>query len=139
MHGMRFKRYDLVITREEADMIMVQQGVKLAKSDFKSMCVSENMDIFIHFYHQENLSCKLTKESTAKEHIVIDIEAAVKVHANVVLNILAVHCISRCNIVSQFFGVGNKMYGKQHKQAFLCPLGIIQSPLTYIYNEVLTA
>ena len=71
--------------------------------------VSDDTDVFIllvHFYSKENHCCKLYTESTGKEHILIDIEATVEAHPNVVSHLIAVYCISGCNTVAQFFGVG---------------------------------
>ena len=95
MHGMRFERDDIATTHGEADIIMVQQAIQLAKSGTKSICVvSDDMDVFIllvHFYGQENLSCKLVMEATGKERAVIDIEATVKAHTNMVPHLLALY------------------------------------------------
>ena len=41
-----------------------------------------------------------------KECALTDIEATVKAHMNVVLHLLAVHCISGCDTVAEFFGIG---------------------------------
>jgi len=45
---MRFEKDDIATTHEEADIIMVQQAVQLAKSGTKSICVVSD-DTDFHF------------------------------------------------------------------------------------------
>ena len=136
----KLERDDMSTTHEEADVIMVQQAIKLAKSGVKSICVlSDDTDVFvllIHFYYQENLSCQLVMESTGKERALVDIEATVKAHTNVVPHLLAMHCISGCDTMAQFFGVGKGTALRAINAGFhLNSLGDLKRSLTEVYFE----
>ena len=69
--GMRFERGAMSMTHEEADTIMVQQAIKVAKSGVKSICaLSDDTHVFIlliYFNYQENISFKLVIQATGNK------------------------------------------------------------------------
>ena len=88
------KRFDSLMHHEEADVIMVQQMVKLTYSEAKV--------IFAELGH----TCSLTMEATSSDQTLIDIPATVKKHTDIVTNLLAMHCLSSCDTVGQMYGIG---------------------------------
>jgi len=103
-------RPDLLTNHEEADVIMIQQVARLARSGAKAVTVvSDDTDVFIlllHFYAELGLTCSLVMEATGSDRTLIDIPATVKKHAEIVPDLLAMHCLSGCDTVGQMYGIG---------------------------------
>ena len=134
------KRFDLLMHHEEADVIMVQQMVKLAYSEAKAISVvSDDTDVFIlllHFYAELGLTCSLTMEATSSDRTLIDIPATVKKHTDIVTNLLAMHCPSGCDTVGQMYGIRKgKTLMSLTAGYSLCKLGCIDASMTDVITE----
>jgi len=82
MKGLQRERIDLWTTHEEADVIIVQQVVKIANEGVKSIrVICDDTDVFVllmYFFYTLGLSCMLTMESTGSQRTLIDIGASVE-------------------------------------------------------------
>ena len=97
-------RADLRATHEEADVIMVQQMVKVAEkgcSNIKVIC--DDTDVFVllvFYYDKENLSCYVSMASPVAIRNVINIKATALDHKNIVCHLPATHALTGCDTVS---------------------------------------
>ena len=108
-NGVVLQRVDLRTTHEEADVIIVQQVVKLAEDGVSSMkVICDDTDVFIlliHYYAQEHLTCDLIMCGTSSRRV-IDIKATTDKHSTIVDQLLPAHALSGCDTVSQMYGIG---------------------------------
>ena len=85
-HNIIIRRQDMLITHKEADFIIANQVVYLAKSGYvyiKVIC--DDRDVFVllvHFYVQENLSGAVSMIGTSAGRIAVDIKATTAKHAD---------------------------------------------------------
>ncbi|KAK2141525.1 hypothetical protein LSH36_1087g00012 [Paralvinella palmiformis] len=102
-------RVDLRIIHEEADVIIVQQVVKLAEDGVSSIkVIRDDTDVFvllIHYIAQEHLTCDLIMCGTSSRRV-IDIKATTDKHFTIVDQLLPAHALSGSDIVSQMYGIG---------------------------------
>ena len=61
---------------------------------------------FFNHYYQGGISIPLIMESPHKERAVIDINASVTKHANIIENLLPGHALSGCDTVASYYGLG---------------------------------
>ena len=102
-------RNDLENRGEEADTIIVQQVLECARNAKKICVISDDTDVFVlllHHYNQAGLSIPLIMESSNEKRAVVDIEATVKKHCNIINNLLPAHAISGCDTVACYYSVG---------------------------------
>ena len=138
--GMQRDRIDLRTTHEEADVIIVQQVVKIANEGAKSIRVTcDDTDVFVllmYFYQTLGLSCVLTMESTGSERTLIDIGASVEKHKAIIPDLPGAHALTGCDTVAPCFGIGKARAIKalnsgNHLQA----LGEINSHIDDVVKE----
>ena len=85
------------------------------------------------------LCISIAKEISLVEslwNLLIDIEATMREHADVVPNLLAVHCISGCDTVAQYFSIGKvTTLEAMHAGFHLNSVGDLERPLTEVHRE----
>lgn len=98
------------ISLEEADVIIVNQLVSLARRGTSSMCVvcdgTDAFDLLIHFYCREQLICNVTMESPIAGRCVIDLKATANKQSNIADSLPGVHALSGYDTVSYPYGTG---------------------------------
>lgn len=109
--GRKSSRLDLISTQEEADIIITQQAIHLAKEDPEShvRVICEDTDVFallLYFYSHEKLQTCLTMQSPIKDRCCIDIKETAHKHPKIMPEILALHALSGCDTVAATYGVG---------------------------------
>lgn len=107
--GVLIKRQDMKTTQEEADTIIVQQVVE-AKAK-KVLVVADDTDIFVlllHFFCQGDIpaSTIVLMVSPIQGRAVIDINATVDQHHELIPDLLAAHGLTGCDTVATYFGIG---------------------------------
>ena len=120
-------RIDLCTTHEEADVIIVQQMVKLAVDNIRINIICDDTDVFVllvHFYVQEKLTCDVIMSGTSSGRTVVDIKATAEKNSRIANQLLAVHVLSGCDTVSQMYGIGKgkavqKMQSMKHPLTYL--------------------
>lgn len=131
----------MVNTHEEADVILVNLAVNLAKSGATFVNIlSDDTDVFIllvHFYHQEKLSCEMIMSATSCGRAAVDIKATTQKHKDIADQLLSAHAISGCDTVSQLFGIGKASVIKVVKanNIKLDGLGIFSIPFENIVKQ----
>ena len=139
-NGTLAQRDDYRTTHEEADVIIVQQVVKLANAGASSLnVICDDTDVFVllvHFYIQENLSCKLFVSGTSTNRRTIDIKETAKKHSQIADQLLPAHALTGCDTVSQLYRVGKttavKMINSGHP---LNQLGVPTADLESVLNQ----
>ena len=109
--GRKTSHLDLVSTQEEADIIITQQAIYLAKEDPQShvRVICEDTDVFallLYFYTKEKLQTSLTMQSPIKNRCCIDIKETAHKHLKIMPEILALHALSGCDTVAATYGIG---------------------------------
>ena len=103
-------RPDLRTKHEEADVIIVQHCVQLAKSGKRNIrIIADDTDIFdmlMHNYLKCQLTCNIFMCGTSAGRTSADIRASAKKHADIVDALLPAHVISGCDTVSSMYGIG---------------------------------
>ena len=93
--GVLIDRRDLKNTHEEADVIIVNRVVDLAKNGATSLkVVCDDTDVlvlFIHFYAQEKLKCELIMPGTSSKRAAIDIKATTNTNIDIAQQLLPAH------------------------------------------------
>ena len=109
-NGTVTQRLDLRTTNEEADVVIVQQVVRLAHSDGSRIeVVCDDTDVFVlllHFYAEKNLTNDIVMSSTSSNRTAVDIKETAKKDSTIVNQFLPAHALSGCDTVSQFYGIG---------------------------------
>lgn len=127
--GIVIQRRDMSTTHEEADNIIVQQAIKLAADEQKTVRVlADDTDVFIlllHHYQQQALTTKMVMESPIKERAVIDIPATVGKFGDIIPAMLAGHALTGCDTVGAYFGIGKGTMLKVLKRNERLPLDLI--------------
>ena len=108
--GVVIQRHDIVTTHEEADNIIVQQVIQVAVNEQKHVTIlADDTDVYtllLHHYLQQGLQSPMVMASPIKERKVIDIQATVEKHHDIIPSILAGHALSGCDTVAACYGVG---------------------------------
>ena len=104
------KRQDLRTTHEEADVIITQQVVHLAKAGKQSICVvADDTDVFVlllYFYKTQHLNCSMTMIGTSSGRKCVDIKATVHKCSATIEDIPPAHVLSGFYTVSCLWGIG---------------------------------
>ena len=134
------ERMQLKTTHEEADVIVVQQAIRLASFGKQSIhIVADDTDIFtllLHYFKAQNLTCNLLMIATSPSRTSVDIKATAEKHPDIIDNILAAHVLSGCDTVSSLWGVGKAKIIKVLKTGKkLETLGQIEAPLDDVIAE----
>ncbi len=111
--GRRMPRRDLASTHEEADIIITQQAIHVAKEDPESrVCVlcdgTDVLALLLFFYSREKLQSSLTMHSPIHGRSCIDVKETVRKHCTMIPEILALHALTGCNSVAASYGIGKK-------------------------------
>ncbi len=103
------ERPDIRTTHEEADVIIIQQVVHLAKSGKNSIrVVADDTDVFVlllYYYNMEQLTCDMVMIGTSSGRKCADIKATVDKHIDIIDNVLPAHVLSGCD--TSFLSVRN--------------------------------
>uniref|UniRef100_UPI00359005F2 uncharacterized protein n=1 Tax=Myxine glutinosa TaxID=7769 RepID=UPI00359005F2 len=107
--GVIIKRQDMKTTQEETDTIIVQQVAEVKAK--KVLVVADDADIFVlllHFCCQGDIpaSTSVLMVSPIHGRAVIDINATVDQHHEIIPDLLAAHGLTGCDIVATYFGIG---------------------------------
>ena len=127
-NGVVIRRQDLKTTHEEADTILVAQGIYAAKEERKNVVVvADDTDVYIlllHHYHAESLAIPMKLQSTQTGRAFIDIAATVQSLKNIIPELLPAHALSGCDTVPMCHGIGK---GKMLKavQTGKCSLSLL--------------
>ena len=101
---------DFRTTHEEADVIIIQQVVKIANMGAKSIrVICDDADVFVllmYFFQTLGLSCVLTMESNGSNRTLIDIGASAEKHKTIIPSLPGAHALTGCDTVAQCFGIG---------------------------------
>ena len=104
------QRQDLRTSHEEADNIIVQQVIYVAKATRNNISViSDDTDVFLllmYHYAREELSVDVIMESVVQGRATIDIKSTVNAHKSIIPDILAAHALSGCDTTACYFGIG---------------------------------
>ena len=82
-------REDSRNAHEETDVTIIHQMLSIVESstnDINISVISDDTDGFVllvHFYHNRQLTCRVTMEATSKERKSIDIHATTRLHKDV--------------------------------------------------------
>ena len=134
------KRRDLETNQEEADTIIVQQSVYLAKSGLQNIhIVADDTDVFvllIHFYIEQQLTSRILMIGSNISGKVVDIGETASKHSNIAKYLLAAHALSGCDTVSCLYGIGKTTVLKVLKSGVeLERLGCLEESMTSIETE----
>ena len=102
------------ITHEEADIIMVYHMIEESVGGHSPIrVVSDDTDVLLILAHHlqartNNLpaTVKVTMEACSGRHTVIDLNAIVQQHADVIPNLLAAHALTGCDTTSSMANIG---------------------------------
>ena len=109
-HGLRINRVDLVVTHEEADVILLNQIIPLSKNGSSIHVVCDDTDVFallVHFYEVEKLTSEIVMIPTQyNTRAATNIGATVQKHKDIAPHILSIHALTGCDTVSTIHGIG---------------------------------
>lgn len=114
---------ETAVFHEEADVLMAYHMIHEATAGQQSIkVVSEDTDVLIilahHLYAETNglpPNISLCMESCSESHSLININEVIRVHRDIMPNILAAHALTGCDTVSSFAGVGKATAFKRLK------------------------
>ena len=106
--GVIIKRH-MKTTQEEADTMIVQQVAEVKAK--KVLVVADDTDIFVLLLHFCCLgdipaSTSVLMASPIRGRAVIDINATVDLHRDIIPDLLAAHGLTGCDTVATYFGIG---------------------------------
>ena len=109
--GVIMKRQYMKMTQEEADTMIVQQVAEVKAK--KVLVVADDTDIavlvlLLHFCCQVDIqaSTSVLMVSPIRGRAVIDINATVDLHRDIITDLLAAHGFTGCDTVATYFGIG---------------------------------
>ena len=101
------QREDMFVTHEEADTIIIRQ---IIQANAKSvLIIADDTDVFVllcHFVYNNVIKGQVRMASPKRDRSVIDINATVFLHKDVMSNLLAAHGLTGCDTVATYFGIG---------------------------------
>ncbi|PIK44208.1 hypothetical protein BSL78_18950 [Apostichopus japonicus] len=105
--GVLIKRQDMKTTQEEADTIIVQQVVE-AKAKKVLVVADDTFVLLLHFCCQGDIPASIIvlMVSPIQGRAVIDINATVDQHHELIPDLLAAHGLTGCDTVATYFGIG---------------------------------
>lgn len=108
--GMCLRRTDLKVTHEEADVIIVNHVVDVARGTQKTIhIICDDTDVFVllvHFVASEGLCNNIFLVPTRPSRNAIDIGATANQHAEIAKYLLPLHALTGCDTVSTLYGIG---------------------------------
>ena len=109
--GRKIPRLDIATTQEEADLIITQQIIHLAKEDGESrVCVlCDDIDVFallVYLLSREQLQSSMTMESPIHGRSCIDIKETATQHDAIIPAILHLHALTGCDSFAATYGLG---------------------------------
>ena len=109
--GRKSPRLDLASAHEEADILIAQHAIHLAKEDTESRVrvVCDDTDVFVllvYYYLSEKLQSSLTMQSPIHGRSCIDVKETARKHSTIVPELLALHALTGCDSVAATYGVG---------------------------------
>ncbi|KAG0725666.1 hypothetical protein GWK47_038169 [Chionoecetes opilio] len=109
--GRKSPRLDLASTHEEADILITQQAIHLAKEDPEShvRVVCDDTDVFAllaYYYLSEKLQSSLTMQSPIMGRSCIDVKETARKHSAIVPELLALHALTGCDSVAATYEIG---------------------------------
>ena len=109
--GRKIPRLDIATTEEEADLIITQQAIHLAKEDVESrVCVlCDDTDVFallVYFFSRKQLQSSMTMESPIHGRSCIYIKETARQHDAIIPAILPLHALTGCDSVAATYGLG---------------------------------
>ena len=109
--GRKIPRLDIATTQEEADLIITQQAIHLAKEDEESrVCVlCDDTDVFallVYFFSREQLQSSVMMESPIHGRSCIDIKETARQHDAIIPAILPLHALTGCDSFAATYGLG---------------------------------
>lgn len=124
--GLYTRRADLTVTHEEADVIIANHVVHIARETRGTIhVVCDDTDVFVllvHFYSSESLQGNIFTVPTRTSRSSVDIGATAKKHHDIARYILPLHALTGCDTVSTLYGIGKIKAWKVLKQGHLPPL-----------------
>ena len=105
--GLAIKRQDMSTWQEEADTLLVQQVASVGADT--SLVVADDTDVFIlllHFCYEGDIARKVFMISPVKGRALIDINATVSKHHDIMPDLLSTHGLSGCDTVAPYHGIG---------------------------------
>ena len=101
------ERHDLKVMHEEADSTII---FLIFKSNLPQVLViADDADIFVlqcHFVFPRDITSKVYMDTPKKESKLIDINASVEKHHNIMPDLLAAHALTGCDTVAPYHGIG---------------------------------
>ncbi len=133
-------RRDLDTVQEEADTILVQQMLRVAKETTNGITVlSDDTDVFVlllYHYLQAQLTTMVIMESPIKDRAVVDIGMTVDRHRNIITEVLPAHALSGCDTVAAYFGIGKGTALKAVRAGHsLTHIGNLDSDMTLVIAQ----
>ena len=107
--GVIIKRQHMTTTQEEADTMIVQQVAQVkANKVFVVACATATFVLLVHFCYQGDIpaSTSILMVSPIRGHAVIDINATVDLHRDIIPDLLAAPGLTGCDTVTTYFGIG---------------------------------
>ena len=108
--GAHTRRQDLSVTHEEADVIIANHVVHIARQTPSIIhVVCDDTDVFVllvHFYSSENLSSDIFMIPTRSARSVVNIGATAKENEDIAKYLLPVHALTGCDTASTLYGIG---------------------------------
>ena len=105
--GLVIRREDMSSTHEEADTLIIFQVAYVGANT--SVIIADDTDVFVlllHFQHFNYIRGKIIMESPVKDRAVIDMNATVDRHRDIIPELLATHGLTGCDTVASYFGIG---------------------------------
>ena len=138
---MTIRREDLRNAHEEADVIIIHHVLSIVESSrnyINISVISDDTDVFVlfvHFYHNRYLTCRVTMDATSKQRTFIDIHATANLHKDIAGQQPAAHALSWCDTVAQFWGIGKTRVVKVLTSRQLSELGNSTAALSDVVQE----
>ena len=138
--GVIIQRYDMRITHEEADTILIHQCASV-KVEHK-LIVAEDTDVFVllcHFVHKGDILGSVKMVGPARNRAIIDINMTAQHHFAILPDLLAAHALTGCDTVGMCYGIGKAAALKilRSKQHSLAKLGDMTCHLDEVYDQAL--
>ena len=136
--GVIIKRQDMKTTQEEADTMIVQQVAEVKAK--KVLVVADDTDIFVLLLHlccQGDIpaSTSVLIVSPIRGRAVLDINATVDLHRDIIPDLLAAYGLTGCDTVATYFGIGKAaslivQTSGVHALTYVCDTSRILSEVT---------
>lgn len=138
------RRNDLATLHEEADVIIVQQAVKLGMTTGTEqvIVISEDTDVFLlllYYYSQQKITIPMFMDSPIQGRSVIDIGRSVERHYDIIPDILAGHALSGCDTTASLYGIGKtKIVNTLRKGYSLSLMGKTEESINDVNKQATT-